>query len=234
MFKKILTTISVALLCTGCMQQEATKEYPSISYEPVTYVQPQAQLVTYKVQEDKPKRIRIYTHHGGKALNYHHVRETVESILHAIPNVPVVDHLTDLIIETMIVETNLGGARYHYAHKKYRNYGIGQFTLGSAKDTLKWCKKHHPKSYQVVMKYYNRKHSLVENLSSNVPFSIALISQYYLQRTNDKLSHAHLGTLDQRGRVWNRVYNTYKGSGTPRVYLARVKAYYRKHHIRQE
>jgi hypothetical protein len=70
---------------------------------------------------------------------------------------------------------------------------------------------------------------LKDNLISNVPFCIALISQYYLQRTKNSLSQKQLGTIAKRAQIWNIVYNTAAGSGTPSIYIQRVNRYYKAH-----
>lgn len=185
-----------------------------------------------ETQQNKA-RIRVWEHHGGKPLNHEHIRETIHVILTELPNMRSVPHITDLILETLIVESTAGAASYTHAAKRWKNYGIAQFTKSSAKDTMNWTKRNHPKTYRVMMKYYNNKKSLVDNLMSNVPFCIALVSQYYLQRTKNKLSRQHLNTLVQRAHVWNHVYNTAAGKGTPTVYIKRVNTYYAKNKRRK-
>lgn len=175
------------------------------------------------------KQIRIHRHLGGSQLDHDDIVETTEVILQELPNMQAAPHLVALILETMIVETNMGGASYNYSQKHWKNYGIGQFTLTSANDTLNWVKKYHPETHEALMNYYNHELSFKDNVISNVPFCIALISQYYLQRTKNSLSKKHLGTLAKRAQVWNIVYNTAAGSGTPSIYIQRVNRYYKAH-----
>jgi hypothetical protein len=215
--------------CTEDRQTQAKEIPPATAESNITITTPKSLA---DVPSAKPKKhIRVYSHKGGSRLSYTKMRETTECILDELPNVRAVSHFTDLILETLIVESNLGEATYHHAAKHWRNYGMGQFTLASARDTVNWVKKNHPDTYKVMMRYYNRKQSMAQNVTTNVPFTIALVSQYYLQRTRGKIGREHLGTIAQRGVVWNHVYNTAKGSGTPRVYLQRVHSYYKRHHV---
>jgi len=215
------------ILGIGYIHYTSVEEYP-LPYDPVIPVHLQEKVAMQKLPTDKPKGVPIQLHRGGKALSYKQTRKTITTILKELPNLQVGDHFTDLIMETMIVETNLGAASYDHAHNTYHNYGLGQFTHRSARDTFNWCKKNHPDSHEVMMKYYDKRLSFLDNVSYNVPFSIALISQYYLQRTNGKVNRTHLSTLEQRSYVWDRVYNTALGSGSPDIYTSRVRTYYRK------
>lgn len=221
---KLLANICAILAILG-LSAAAYHEAPEVIHR---Y---QLHQVTPKEPTDPiyKKHIKIHHHLGGSQLDHEDVVETTEVILHELPNMQVAPHLVALILETMIVETNMGGASYEYSQKHWKNYGIGQFTLTSAKDTLNWVKKYHPETHETLMNYYNRKLSLKDNLISNVPFCIALISQYYLQRTKNSLSKKQLGTIAKRAQVWNIVYNTAAGSGTPSIYIQRVNRYYKAH-----
>lgn len=179
--------------------------------------------------EVKSHHIKIWSHKGGSKLKHKDVLSTIRSVLHDLPNVQANDHTVSLILETLIVESNVGAASYAHAAKNWKNYGIAQFTQSAAKSTLAWCKKSHPRAYAVLMKYFDSDKSLVDNLMENVPFCIALVSQYYLQRTKTDLSKKHVGTIQQRARIWNTAYNTAAGSGTPQVYMQRVQSYWKRH-----
>lgn len=166
-----------------------------------------------------------WTHHGGKTLNHDEFRELVIAIIRQMPNVRVTKDLVDLIVETAIVETRLGGSTYKYAAQR-GNYGLMQFCKGPAKDVLARLEKESQATYDLIMnKWYKKELSLEQNLLTNVPFSVALSVQYYLQRGNNL--HKNITTVHQRARMWKRFYNSPAGAGTPEKYVAQVQNFYK-------
>jgi hypothetical protein len=225
-------SVTFTLLVGCCVQSDnGAKELPRQAVvEPVltTTSTPALPATVEETIQPFHGRIKVWKHKGGSALKHADVLATIRYVLHDMPNIKMTDHTVSLILETLIVETNVGAASYAYSATNWKNYGIAQFTRSSAKDTMKWCKQREPATYEVLMKYYNHKLSLVDNLMTNVPFCIALVSQYYLQRANVDLTSKHVGTIQQRARVWNTAYNTAAGTGTPQVYLQRVKSYWKR------
>lgn len=172
----------------------------------------------YGTSDRKP--IRIWTHSGGKRLNTKHLTSTIEAVLQRMPNVKSSKKFTALILETFLIETDLGLANFEKAANRQRNYGIAQFTMGTAKDTLKYLKKTRKDVYAAVMSMYNRKLSLRDNLMRNTPFSIALCAQLYLRCIPD--IHPNIHTVRQRATAWKVYYNSIYGEGTIDKYIAKV------------
>lgn len=172
----------------------------------------------YGTSDKKP--IRIWTHNGGKRLNTKHLTSTIEAVLQRMPNVKSSKKFTALILETFLIETDLGSANFEKAANRQRNYGIAQFTMGTAKDTLKYLKKTRKDVYAAVMTMYDRKLSLRDNLMRNTPFSIALCAQVYLRCIPD--IHPNIHTVRQRATAWKVYYNSIYGKGTIKNYITKV------------
>ena len=175
----------------------------------------------YGTSDKKP--IRIWTHNGGKRLNTKHLTSTIEAVLQRMPNVKSSKKFTALILETFLIETDLGSANFEKAANRQRNYGIAQFTMGTAKDTLQYLKKTRSDVYDVVMDMYDRRLSLRDNLMYNTPFSIALCAQLYLRCIPD--IHPNIHTVRQRATAWKIYYNSIYGQGTIQNYITKVNYY---------
>ena len=232
-FKKTVQcclTATAVLLVDGCLQSDNdAKELPQhITTSPILITSTLPELPKPAEETIQPShgKIKIWKHNGGSSLKHEDVLSTIRYVLHDMPNIKETEHTVALVLETLIVESNVGAASYTYAATKWKNYGIAQFTRSSAEDTMNWCKRRDPAAYKVLMKYYNRNISLVDNLMMNVPFCIALVSQYYLQRANVDLTSKHVGTVQQRAKIWNIAYNTAAGNGMPQVYVQRVQTYW--------
>lgn len=169
-------------------------------------------------------RLVIRTHRGGSDLNPKALRETIGAVLNEMPNLPCNKELTDLVFETFITETRAGSMSYAYSAKNWANYGIAQFRKDTAEHLLKWLKTNRVDSYNAVMSFYQPKKSMKDNLLSNVPFCIALTSQYYWYRVNDLTDK--IETVEARAKLWKSVHNTSLGAGTINDYIVRVQKYY--------
>lgn len=166
----------------------------------------------------------ILKHKGGSKLNDLDMMQTIYSVVSKMPNIPHTTEVIDLIYETIIVETNVGGASYTYAAKNWHNYGIAQIREDTAEYLLQWLGDIRPEAKTAVMSYYDKKLSLKDNLLVNVPFSVAVAAQYYWHRVGDL--QANILTLEDRAKVWKAFYNG-PGAGTVNVYINRVIAHYK-------
>lgn len=175
----------------------------------------------YGVSSKKP--IRIWTHNGGKRLNTKHLTSTIEAVLQRMPNVKSSKKFTALILETFLIETDLGLADFEKAANRQRNYGIAQFTIPTAKDMIKYLRKTRKDVYRAVMSMYDRKLSLKDNLMRNTPFSIALCAQLYLRCIPD--IHPNIHTVKQRATAWKVYYNSIYGKGSINKYISKVTTF---------
>lgn len=188
---------------------------------------------TSKLEEpkaEKPISIRhIEYHKGGKQLNYSRLKNTVIYVINKLPNLNVSkNRLTDLVLETFIVETHLGKSNYTKSAKR-NNFGIAQIRADTAEDVLKILRK-DKKTYNELMSFYNFKMSLRDNLLYNVKFSIAMCSEYYYLRNSNLYNEIH--TLRHRAKQWKKNYNTYKGAGSVQIYVDRVEKFYKNQRIK--
>lgn len=183
------------------------------------------------VKETPKVKVEILKHSGGRQLKHSEVKETVTNVLENLDNLNHINqtNLRDLVLETMIVETLVGKSKYDYSSTNYRNYGIAQIRVETAKDVLEWLENKDYNVYLKVKSLMNSKVSLKQNLLSNVPFSIAICAEYYLRRNSNL--HLDIRTVESRAKQWKKNYNTYKGLGTVQIYCQRVQDYYSKHRI---
>ena len=167
------------------------------------------------------KKILITYHEGGKVLPYREMEKTVRAVFQRLPNIRTTDELVALVMETMIVETHLGGEKWETGIRKWKNYGIGQFVMSTATSTVKWLKDVRPDVHEAVMAFYNKKHDMAWNLCMNIPFSIAMIVEYYWRVCPD--IYANIGDIHIRSKLYKRVYNSPAGLGSPEIYRNRVR-----------
>lgn len=173
-------------------------------------------------------KIKIYTHKSGKEpANPHDMHATIKAVCMTLPNIKTTPEFVDLIFEMYIAETYLGKASFEDAVKRYKNYGFGQFRLGTAKEVLNWLKVTRKDVYEAVMKYNNPKHDLAWNILHNVPFHIALSAETVWRMVPD--IYANIGTLEKRAEFWKASWNTYKGLGTVNKYIQRVQSFKKRY-----
>lgn len=159
-----------------------------------------------------------------KRLDEDTVRKTIKAVVLRFPNLRHTKDLQDLLFETMLVESNLLGISRKQL-EMYNNFGIAQFRMDTAKDTLNWLKTIRKDVYEVMMDLYEDDLNLKDNLRYNIPFAIAMMAQYYWRISPD--IYPNITTLEKRGILWKSAYNTHKGLGTVNDYKNRVKKYYR-------
>lgn len=166
--------------------------------------------------------IPIKEHRGGKALDEKELRASIKSVINRLPNLRYTKELENLFFETMAAESAIGELKFSTTAKS-RNYGIAQLRLDNTKEMLDWIKKIRPDVYQEIEILRNEKHDLCWNITYNVPFSIAMMSQLYWRRAPD--IYKHIGTVTKRAELWKAAYNTYLGAGTVSYYIKRTKEY---------
>ena len=188
---------------------------------------------TSKLKEPKVEKLiskrHIEYHKGGEQLNYNKLKNTVIYVINKLPNLDASkNRLTDLVLETFIVETHLGKSNYTESAKR-NNFGIAQIRADTAEDVLKILRK-DKKTYNELMSFYNFNMSLRDNLLYNVKFSIAMCSEYYYLRNSNLYNEIH--TLRHRAKQWKKNYNTYKGAGSVQIYVDRVEKFYKNQRIK--
>lgn len=164
---------------------------------------------------------RIPRYHGNVIKNGYNVNDFKQTIDAVWNHMNYNQHhlLKQLVLETSVVETRLGMTSLRIAARQFCNFGLFQFRIDSAKDTMNYVKRKDPASYSKLMSLYDRKLNIRDNLMYNVPFGIALCKEYYEYRRATKF----IKTLSERAKVWKKYYNTIYGSGTVGIYIKRVR-----------
>ena len=153
-----------------------------------------------------------------RQLSDHQSLSVINSVIKYLPNIRDSKHIALLAHETMIVESKLG----MYTQG---GCGIAQLNTASAKETLKWLKTVRKDVYRTVMSLYKSNRSFAENLKHNIPFSIAVMLEYYWKAAPDLASNTQ--TLTERAVLWKSVYNTPAGISSAQTYIRRVKDHHR-------
>ena len=164
----------------------------------------------------------IKEHKGGKVLSEDDMRATIKSVINRLPNLKYTKELEDLMFETVAAETNVGELKFTTAAKS-RNYGIAQLRLDNTKEVLAWLKDVRPDVYHEIESFKDSRHDLLWNITYNVPFSLAVATQFYWKRAPD--IYRYIGTQTKRAELWKAAYNTYAGAGTVSYYLKRAKEF---------
>lgn len=167
----------------------------------------------------------IWTHHGGSHIPINDLGETVSMTVDTFDNILDKENFKKLVIETILVETMGGRAKYDYAAKNWQNFGIAQIKKSTAEYLQASLEKSSPKTFYTLIGLKGDNQDEVYNLSTNVPYAIAVCAQYYLLRFQQSGS-MEIATVSQRAKVWKRYYNTYLGKGTEAIYKDRIKEYY--------
>lgn len=157
-------------------------------------------------------------------LSYEKLENITMNVLDSLPHVENRKELVDLIVETIITETN-GGLYFDVTGNG--GLGVAQINLNTAKYILKSMKEKEPQVYKSIQLLKNNKMTLKENLIHNISYGIALCATYYWMSKGDDL-YKYAATLKQRSKLWKIVYNTKAGTGTPLLYRKKVTSFKRR------
>lgn len=165
-------------------------------------------------------QVKVQFHPGGERCEEGALKDTILAVVQHQPNLRSHPDFLSLLFETLAVETGLGREKVSTGAQRWGNYGIAQFRVDTARETLKWLKAIRPDVHAAVMDFYDGQKGLKDNLSYNVPFSIALMAQYYWRRVPD--IYSNIGDREARAKVWKVAYNSPLGLGTVNAYLERT------------
>ena len=221
-----VTPVYSTLVLNG-IKNTVAKEIPPIKVAEKKVKEVDPKRVGYTFNFDKSKRVERFSYEhkikapiiykGGKSINIKELESTVKSTLATLPHIKKGKAATKLVVETLIAESDGG----RILDEGSGDYGIAQFRINSAKDTLGWLKEQHKDVYDILVKYYDDDISLTDNLRYNVRFSIALcVTEYWRKSGGD--FYRYCDTIENRGRLWKTLYNTIYGAGTPKDYIERV------------
>lgn len=126
------------------------------------------------------------------------------------------DDAVTLLLGTFYQESDGG----EYIHQIGGGPALGVFQIepDTARDCYKNFLDYRPQLKEKVNHFYNSNLSLEENLIGNLHFQVALARIIYYRD-----SKPIPGTLEGVAEYWKRVYNTVKGAGTVKKFLASFK-----------
>lgn len=165
----------------------------------------------YTVQN---KPIPFYFWKGNKAIQPEKLDGLIVSVLARLPHIPNTKDPRSLLREMALAETR--GGYFQTTYRSKCDLGVFQIQEATASCTLQWVKTVHPDVYAALKSLESKDRSLRDNLEYNVAFSCAVAATYYWRAAPG----ADISTREKRARLWKRVYNTEKGRGTVRHYLA--------------
>lgn len=160
----------------------------------------------------------ILTEYKGGVVNRKDLEKTIRAVFQRLPNIRTNSYSVALLLETAEVETLRGKCVKNTISSAT---GIFQILPRTAKETLSWLSRNHKDIYDPLMKMYNKKLSLKDNLYQNVPFAIGMAATYYW-RMNPHLWE-NISTMAERAFIWKLSYNTYYDKhGSAEGYLKTV------------
>lgn len=170
--------------------------------------------------DKEPKKVLFFYHGGGERIDNDKHKENIRAVISHLDFVPNNENIVNLVFETGIAETHGG----YWVKSTYNNadMGVYQINIHTYKDLMAWLKRHNLDKQ--IMKFYDRKQTLVYNLVHNAAFNASLCIAHYYRCYGDDLS-AVADTIDNRARMWKHRYNTKLGKGTVEDYLERVEIY---------
>lgn len=220
--KKEPTQTAVASIAPAPKEEESTTSYSSKRFTK-TFKEGRPWAEVKKDDFGSRRRdVPIREYKGGKALAEDDMRASIKAVINRMPNLRYTKELEELMFETVAAETNVGELKFS-TNAKSRNYGIAQLRLDNTKEMLAWIKDLRPDVYREIEALRNTNHDLCWNITYNVPFSLAMMSQLYWRRAPDL--YVHIGTRTKRAELWKAAYNTYLGAGTVSYYIKRAKEY---------
>lgn len=173
---------------------------------------------TYKNNFNKEhQKINYYYHGGGKSLKEDLYRKNIKATLSQLSFIPEDNqNIVELLVETSEIESFKG--KYIKQIGGGPALGVYQIEMNTYNDLIKWLKIR--KLDKQVMKFYDKKSTLKENLKTNIPFQNALVVSHYYRYYGDELNEI-AKSIFNRAIMWKKRYNTYKGKGTIEAYLSR-------------
>lgn len=175
-----------------------------------------------KFQKSSNTKIKVWSWSGGSQVKTEQLRQTVNAVQERMSIVPSNHEGTvELLLETAAVESHRG------QWTKQINgpaRGLFQMEPATAKCLLSWLKNNHNSVYKEVVFFMNKKQTLEQNLTSNVPFQIAMATAHYWRYLGDSMSKISGDQLN-RAMIWKAYYNTRLGKGDVGKYLVDSETY---------
>ena len=141
------------------------------------------------------------------------VKEDLESLVRQVfrimPHIKTTNDNVSLVVETAIAESDGG----RIVSNKFGDHGVFQIKVRTSKDLLSWLKDGHKDIYDAIMSLRFDRLSEKDNLEQNIPYAAAICITEYWRKAGSQY-YLHISTLEERGKMWKSVYNTFRGYGT--------------------
>ena len=176
-----------------------------------------------KYQTSSDTKIKVWTWNGGSSVKSDQLRQTVKAVQERMSIVPSNNEGTiDLVLETSATESHRGKFVKQLNNGPAR--GLFQMEPKTAECLLAWLKNNHNSVYKEVVFFMNKKQDLEQNLTSNVPFQIAMTTAHYWRYLGDSMVEISSDQLN-RACTWKAYYNTRLGKGDVAKYLCDAEDY---------
>lgn len=176
-----------------------------------------------KYQTSSDTKIKVWSWNGGSQVKTDQLEQTIKAVQERMSIVPSNNEGTiDLVLETSATESHRGKFVKQLNNGPAR--GLFQMEPKTAECLLTWLKNNHRSVYKEVMFFMNKKQNLEQNLTSNVPFQIAMTTAHYWRYLGDSMVEISGDQLN-RAMVWKAHYNTRLGKGDVAKYLCDAEDY---------
>lgn len=160
---------------------------------------------------------------GGVRIVKDDLESLTRQVFRLMPHIRTTDESIALVVETAIAESDGG----RIVSNKFGDHGVFQIKVKTSKDLLSWLQGDHKDIYNAIMTLRNEKLSEKDNLEQNIPYACAICITEYWRKAGSQY-YLHISTLEDRGKMWKSVYNTYKGYGTVEAFINRNNKYHVK------
>ncbi len=151
---------------------------------------------------------------GGREIEEKVFKNMIRRVLAKADDIPVHENVVNLLYETARVESKAG---LYIEQIKGSALGVYQIEEPTYHDLMSWL-KYKPERYELVMKFYNKKLSLRDNLRKNLLFQTIICAfHYYRYYKNNIVVLAR--NKYSRAKMWKDKFNTNVGKGTKQKYM---------------
>ncbi len=161
--------------------------------------------------------------YGGQAMDRIALRRTLEFVtLQLMPDGSWCSQgVHNLLMETAAVETALGSIVRQHKGPALSVWQILGFNFEEIRD---YFAKYNPELLERAMFFYNQDYSEEWNRVYNIPWTASMSLLFYEKATKGAFLE-HLDSIESRGRLWKKIYNTSLGKGTVEGYKKRALQY---------
>ncbi len=157
---------------------------------------------------------------GGNCIVKEDLEAITRNVFKLMPHIRTTDESVALVVETAIAESDGG----RIVSNKFGDHGVFQIKVRVSKDLFDWLKNNHKDIHDAIMALRNSDLSEKDNLEQNIPYACAICITEYWRKAGSQY-YMHISSLEDRGKMWKSVYNTYKGYGTVHAFVRRNETY---------